>query len=80
MVLAKMGPLLLLLALGQAGASIKKTNVLFMVVDNLRPSLGAYGVQSVLSPHIDELAAADGATLFSRAYCQEAWCSPSRNS
>jgi iduronate 2-sulfatase len=54
------------------------------VVDNLRPSLGAYGEANVLSPHIDSLLKgsenSSGATLFSRAYCQEAWCSPSRNS
>ena len=56
------------------------SNVLLIVTDNLRPSLGAYGEAAVLTPHIDGLAAASGATLFARAYCQEAWCSPSRNS
>lgn len=53
-------------------------NVLLIVVDNLRPAVGAYGVHDVLSPHIDALAAQS--TLFSRAYCSEAWCAPSRNS
>ena len=54
------------------------TNVLFIVVDNLRPALGAYGNKEVQTPRIDALAA--NSTLFSRAFCQEAWCSPSRNS
>lgn len=56
------------------------SNVLLVVVDNLRPSLGAYGVPQVLSPNIDALLSRNGTTLFSRAYCQLAWCSPSRNS
>jgi hypothetical protein len=68
-------------SLSSSSAPAKKgSHVLFMVVDNLRPSLGAYGERDVLSPHIDALASTEGATLFSRAYCQEAWCSPSRNS
>ena len=33
----------------------QKPNVLFIVVDDLRNSLGAYGNSTVQSPHIDEL-------------------------
>jgi len=54
------------------------SNILFVVVDNMRPAIGAYGNTEVVTPHMDALAA--NATLFSRAFCQEAWCSPSRNS
>jgi iduronate 2-sulfatase len=61
-----------------AVAARGSTNVLFIVVDNLRPALGAYGDTEVVTPRIDALAA--NSTLFSRAFCQEAWCSPSRNS
>lgn len=61
-----------------AGTARGSTNVLFIVVDNLRPALGAYGHTEVVTPRIDALAA--DSTLFSRAFCQEAWCSPSRNS
>ena len=53
-------------------------NVLLLLVDNLGPRLGCYGVRDVLSPHIDALAASS--TLFSNAHCQIAWCAPSRNS
>jgi len=53
-------------------------NVLFIVVDNLRPSLGVYTADEALTPHMDSLAT--NGTIFSHVYCQEAWCSPSRNS
>lgn len=56
----------------------KKYNVLFIAVDDLRPELGCYGTPIIKSPHIDALAR--GGTLFNRAYCQQAVCSPSRTS
>ena len=55
-------------------------NVLLIIVDNLRPALGAYGNTEVLSPHIDALARDSSSTLFGSAFCQIAWCAPSRNS
>lgn len=53
-------------------------NVLFVVVDDLRPELGCYGKKQIVSPNIDGLAR-DG-LLFERAYCQQAVCAPSRSS
>jgi len=53
-------------------------NVLWLLVDNLSPRLGSYGVPEVVSPNIDALAASS--TVFSNAHCQVAWCAPSRNS
>ena len=56
----------------------EKLNVLFIMVDDLRPELNCYGKKEIISPNIDRLAA-DG-VLFERTYCQQALCSPSRTS
>lgn len=61
-----------------AATTPKPTNVLFIAVDDLRCQLGCYGQKQIKSPNIDRLAAAG--TLFERAYCQQAVCSPSRTS
>jgi len=62
----------------QAGASGRRLNVLFIAVDDLRPELGCYGHPHVKSPNIDRLASSG--TRFTRTYCQQAICAPSRAS
>jgi iduronate 2-sulfatase len=59
-------------------AEDSRPNVLFISVDDLRPELGCYGRKLVKSPNIDGLAAQG--RLFTRAYCQQAICGPSRAS
>src|SRR5690349_1298154 len=56
----------------------EKRNVLFIIVDDLRPELGCYGNTIVKTPNIDRLAR-NGVT-FTRAYCQQSVCTPSRTS
>lgn len=58
-----------------AGAETR-LNVLFIMVDDLRPELGCYGQTNVYSPRIDELASRG--LVFEHAYCQQAHCRPSR--
>jgi len=57
---------------------VKKPNILFIAVDDLRPELGCYESEIAVSPNIDKLAT-EG-LLFNKAYCQQAICSPSRAS
>ena len=55
-----------------------KYNVLFLISDDLRPEIGAYGVSQIKTPNIDKIAAKG--TLFENAYAQYPVCNPSRSS
>ncbi len=58
-------------------AAEHRPNVLLLLVDDLKPSFGAYGETWVHSPNLDRLAARS--VTFDRAYCNQAVCAPSRN-
>ena len=51
-------------------------NVLFIAVDDIKPSLGVYGDSFAKTPNIDELASFG--TTFTNAHVQQAICAPSR--
>ena len=56
----------------------KRTNVLFIAIDDLRGTLGCLGDKIAVTPNLDKLAG-EG-TVFLNAYCQQAVCNPSRAS
>ena len=57
----------------------KARNVLYFLVDDLRPEMNlAYGQPDIVTPNFDRLA--QRGLVFTRAYCQIAVCAPSRNS
>ncbi|XP_045480088.1 iduronate 2-sulfatase isoform X2 [Harmonia axyridis] len=55
-----------------------KPNVLFIIVDDLRPNLGCYDYGNAVTPNIDKLSSKS--FLFYNAFCQQSLCAPSRNS
>jgi len=56
----------------------KRPNILFISIDDLRPDLGVYGNEDIITPNIDHFAS-EGVT-FLRTYSQAAVCAPSRAS
>lgn len=48
------------------GQKHDKMNVLFIIADDMRPELGCYGVEGIVTPHVDRLA--KQATVFLNAY------------
>ena len=68
------------LAFGAEPSSARdaRPNVLFIAIDDFRPTLGCYGDQIAQTPRIDRLAG--HGVVFERAYCQDSVCSPSRTS
>jgi len=59
-------------------AKVKRPNVLFIAIDDLRGAVGCLGDKIAVTPNIDRLAG-EG-TVFVNAYCQQAVCNPSRAS
>ena len=71
-------PISLLLTCCVTAVANPKPNVLFVIVDDLRPELGCYGNSVIQTPNFDRFA--ESAMVFNRAFCQAAACAPSRAS
>ena len=60
------------------GWGAERPNVLFIAIDDLKPTLGVYGETEVATPHMDRLG--ERGTTFLNAACQFPVCGPSRAS
>ena len=65
-------------AVAQLKDNASLPNILFIAIDDLKPELGCYGVEDVVTPSIDKLAARS--TVFLNAHCQFPVCGGSRAS
>ncbi|MFK7736073.1 MAG: sulfatase [Pirellulaceae bacterium] len=66
----------LLCSLQSSTNAKERHNVLMILVDDLKPTIGAYGDRFAKTPNIDRLAASG--MRFDLAYCNQAVCAPSR--
>ncbi|KAL0102455.1 hypothetical protein PUN28_018015 [Cardiocondyla obscurior] len=61
-----------------AVTAITRPNILLIIADDLRTTLGCYGDVNAYTPNIDALA--ERSIVFTEAFAQQALCAPSRNS
>ncbi len=68
--------LLFALSIPTSSPAQDQTNIILLLVDDLKPALGCYGNPIAKTPHIDALARRS--LRFDLAYCNQAVCAPSR--
>jgi iduronate 2-sulfatase len=68
--------LLLLFCFNASAHAAERPNVLLILVDDLKPTLGCYGDSVAKTPNMDQLA--KRGMQFDLAYCNQAVCAPSR--
>lgn len=62
--------------LGCIEVSAQDQNVLFIIIDDLKPLIYEYGENQMITPHLDDLT--ETSVAFTNAHCQQAVCAPSR--
>lgn len=67
-----------LLAVQAASAKDNPKNVVFIIVDDMRPTIGCMGDPDAITPHLDTFAGSS--TVYRSAYCQQALSGPTRAS
>ena len=67
---------MLLFAISISNGFSQQKNVVFIIVDDLKPLLGSFEQKQIHSPNIDSLAAKSA--IFTNAHTQQAICGPSR--
>ena len=65
-----------MVAATMSATAADKPNILFICVDDLKPTLGSYGDKYAITPNIDKLAAQG--VVFTNAHANQAVCGPSR--
>ncbi|MEM9585664.1 MAG: sulfatase-like hydrolase/transferase [Planctomycetota bacterium] len=60
----------------ESASPLARPNVLMILVDDLKPAIGAYGDPHAKTPHLDQLIGRG--MRFDAAYCNQAVCAPSR--
>lgn len=65
-----------LLVVGFSNCFSQQKNVVFIIVDDLKPLLGSFGQSQIHSPNIDALASKSA--VFTNTHAQQAICGPSR--
>lgn len=68
--------LLLFLLISATCLQAQRPNVLLILVDDLKPAIGAFGDKIAVTPHLDKLT--NRGIRFDAAYCNQAVCAPSR--
>ena len=68
---------LTLLILVSSVPAAQRPNILWIVAEDMSPTLGCYGDAFAITPHIDQLG--DEAVLYSNAFATAPVCSPSRS-
>lgn len=72
------GILVLIISTNLFAQETKKPNILFIAIDDLKPTIGAFDDSYAITPNLDSFS--ENATVFLNNHCQWAVCGPARAS